>query len=88
MSAEHVSHVPPKSAREIIDTAREKYLRVFCDVYFPQITDLAENDNPDAINLLVFSARTELQTPAPSELTTTDFWLALNTLTPLMVTAE
>lgn len=62
---------------ESIEQAKERYLRTFCDTYFPQIVDLAKGGNQDAVSLLVFSARHELQTPRPSEMTVTDYWNAM-----------
>lgn len=67
--------------------AQRQYLRVFCDVFFPQIFDLAiSQHNDSAISLLGFKARHELQTPKWSEMTVTDFWQAMLDLAPLLPT--
>lgn len=66
-----------------LDEAKTRYLRVFVDVFFPQLFDLAISQHDDsAIQLLGFSARGELQTPKWSELGVADFWQAMLALTP------
>lgn len=70
-----------------LDEAKRKYLRTFADVYFPQLADLALSQHNDAaINLLIFSARPELQTPKPTEAGLPDYWQAMLDLTPLVST--
>ncbi len=73
--------------RAVLDEAKTRFLRLFCDFYNPQIVDLAEGGNSAAINLLVFSERKELQTPAPSELTVQDYWTAMRDLETTVETA-
>lgn len=84
--SDFMSQHPHPSPQAVIDEARTRYLRTFCDVYYPQIVDLAENKNEDAINLLVFSGRKELQTPKPAELGTQDYWASMQELEPLLTT--
>lgn len=67
---------------EMIDRARHAYLRVFCDVWFPQIVAKAVEKDSNAIWLLIFSARRELQTPTHSELGVPDYWQAMLALEP------
>lgn len=75
----------PNLAR--LAAAKSAYLRIFCNEYYPEIVDLAESEkNPDAINLMVFSSRNELQTPKPSELTVIDFWESMIALEGLVST--
>lgn len=70
------------TVQERIDEARAKYLRVFCDVYFPQIVDRAISGEKDAVYMLVFVARERFQTPKHSELDISTYWLALKRLEP------
>lgn len=88
MSNEHSEHGNNDHGHESYEQAQERFLRVFCDRYFPAIFDLAISaHSDDAISLLGFSARGELQSPKFSELTMTDFWQAMINITPALLTA-
>lgn len=80
----HGSSTPPP-AQPNLDEAKRKYLRAFADVFFPQLADLALSQHNDAaINLLIFSARPELQSPKPTEAGLPDYWQAMLDLAPLV----
>ncbi len=71
---------------ESYEQAQERFLRSFCNRFFPAIFDLAISaHSDDAITLLGFSARGELQTPKFSDLTIVDFWQAMINVTPAVL---
>lgn len=65
-----------------LDSAKTCFLRIWCDHYFPYICDLALGGNQSAVQLLVFSARNELQTqtPPPTDNRLKDYWDAMRLL--------
>lgn len=75
------------SVQPDLDAAKVAYLRAFCDRFYPELADRALSQHDDnAINLLIFSARKELQTPKPTENSVQDYWQAMLALAPTLET--